>query len=327
MEPFEKNLTRRDFLIRSAAAAAAAALSGSLPGCSDTTGPVPGPGMPKRTLGKTDIPVSILSFGGGSNFLRNPDGKWQDLLEQAVAAGITLFDTCSCYELAGTPSSEERFGEILSPHRRNLTISTKFDARTYDGAAAEVERSLRRLRSSYVDILLMHNIGANDSLAAIEQGAYRRLVQLKEEGIASFIGFSSMTSAARSKELLENLDVDVVLLALNPTQYGDYAATVLPLAREKNVGVVAMKVMSNLVGNTATPKELLEYAWTLDGASSALIGHYNRRMLRENIGLAVDFGKNGATTDRLALETRLAPLAGPHALCWARPDYRDGEPA
>ena len=333
MEPFEKNLTRRDFLSRSAAVAAAAALSGSLPACSDTTEPsertktAAKPGVPQRTLGKTGLRVSILSFGGGGLFLVNPDGQWEAMLEQALTGGINLFDTCSCYELAGTKPSEERYGEILSPRRRSLMISTKFDARTSDEAAVEVERSLRRLRTDYVDILLMHHIKSTDDLAVIEQGAYRRLVQLKAEGVARFIGFSSMSSAAKSKELLENLDFDVVMLALNPTQYGDYARTVLPVARAKDVGVIAMKVMSNLVGVSATAKELLEYAWTLDFVSSAVIGQFGTEMQQENIGLAMEFRKNGSSMkDRSVLETRLAPLAGPHALCWARPDYRDGAP-
>jgi predicted aldo/keto reductase-like oxidoreductase len=332
MEPFEKNLTRRDFLIRSAATAATAALYGALPGCSDTTEPAVKPTnpvlFPVRTLGRTGLQVSILSFGGGSLFLYNPDGQWEAMLEQAVAAGINLFDTCSCYRLEGTKTSEERFAEVLLPHRRRLAISTKFDARTSDGAAAEVEGSMLRLKTDYVDILLMHHIKSTDDLAAIEQGAYRRLVQFKEEGVARFIGFSSMSSASKSKELLENLDFDVVMLALNPTQYGDYARTVLPVAREKGVGIIAMKVMSNLVGVSATARELLEYAWTLEGVSSAVIGQFGEEMQRENIGLAVEFGKGGRSmTDRGALEARLAPLAGPHSLGWARPDYRDGAPA
>jgi len=329
MEPFEKNLTRRGFLIRSAAAVAGAALYGSLPSCSDSTGPTPEPGISRRTLGKTKLRASILSFGGGSLFLAHPDGQWEAMLEQAVAGGINLFDTCSCYELAGTKPSEERFGEVLPRYRKNLAISTKFDARTYDGAAVEVERSLQRLKTDYVDILLMHNIKSTDDLAAIEQGSYRRLVEYKEQRIARFIGFSSMSSAAKSRELLENLDLDVVMLALNPTQYGDYAQTVLPIAREKGTGVIAMKVMSNLVGSSATARELLEYAWTLDGVSSAVIGQLGKDMLQENIALAVEFGENGPSSmaDRGVLETRLAPMAGPHTLCWARPDYHDGAPA
>jgi uncharacterized protein len=324
MEPFDNRLTRRDFLIRSAATVAVAALYGSLPGCSDTAAPPGEPGIPFRTLGRTNLRVSVLGFGGGALFLYHPDGQWEEMLELAVASGINLFDTCSCYQLAGTKTSEERFGEILAPHHRSLAISTKLDSRTFDGAAAEFEQSLHRLKMDYVDILLMHNMRSTDDLSTIEEGAYRRLVQLKEQGAVKFIGFSSMSSAAKSKELLENLDVDLVMLALNPTQYGDYAQTVLPVARAKNVGVIAIKVMNSLVGVSATAKELLEYVWTLPGVSSAVIGQFGTEMLQENVSLAKEFGKNGpSSADRGALEARVAPLAGPHALCWARPDYDD----
>jgi len=104
---------------------------------------------------------------------------------------------------------------------------------------------------------------------------------------------------------------------------------VLPIAREKRTGVIAMKVMSNLVGSSATARELLEYAWTLDGVSSAVIGQLGTDMLQENIALAVEFGENGPSSmaGRGVLEARLAPMAGPHTLCWARPDYHDGAPA
>jgi uncharacterized protein len=332
MELSDKNLTRREFIVRSAAAAAAAAFSGSLIGCSkdeeSTAAPNGGAtgeaGMPMRSLGKTGLQVSILSFGGGSYFLYNQDGQWEPMLEEAMNSGINLFDTCSCYTLSGTKTSEERYGMILPRRRDRVFVSTKFDARTSDGAAAEFERSLRALRMDYVDILLIHNVVSTDSVSTIEQGAYRRLVRLKEEGAAKFIGFSSMSSAAKSKELLENLDFDVVMLALSPTKYGDYASTVLPVAREKRVGVIAMKTMSGLVNEVATPKELLEYAWTTDGVSSAVIGHYLLEGLRENSALAKDF-KIGvpAPARRAAFESRLAPFASPRALAWARPDYRD----
>jgi predicted aldo/keto reductase-like oxidoreductase len=330
MEPFDKNLTRRDFLIRSAAAAAAA-LSGSLPGCSKDEDNSTAPngetnpsGIPRRPLGKTNLPVSILSFGGGSYFLHNVDGAWEPMLVEAMESGINLFDTCSCYRLAGTKTSEERFGLILSPRRRQLIISTKFDSRSYDGAAAEFEQSLNRLQTDYVDILLIHSIVSTDDLRTLEQGAYRRLVRLKEEGAAKYIGFSSMSSSERSKELLENLDFDVVMLALSPTRYGDYAGTVLPVARAKNVGVIAMKTMQGLVAEFATAQELLDIAWAREGVSSVVVGHYTIDALRENIALAKDFSGIGpARANRLALERRLAPLAGPRTLSWARPGYRD----
>ena len=120
-------------------------------------------------------------------------------------------------------------------------------------------------------------------------------------------------------------DFDVALLAMNPTGYGNYAKVALPAARKKNTGVIAMKVMRNIVGVEATAKELFEYAWTQEGVASAIVGHFGIEPLQENIKLAQEYGKNElASIDRKELESRLAKLAGPHALCWARPGYIDG---
>jgi hypothetical protein len=133
-----------------------------------------------------------------------------------------------------------------------------------------------------------------------------------------------MNSAPRSKELIEKLEIDVAILAMNPTKYGNFAKVALPAAREKKVGTIAMKVIRDLLGNGTTPRELMEYAWTQQGVASAVIGHYGMDILEENVRLAKEFGVSGkAAVDHRGLENRLAHLAGPHALCWARPEYRD----
>jgi predicted aldo/keto reductase-like oxidoreductase len=154
---------------------------------------------------------------------------------------------------------------------------------------------------------------------------YKVMQELKKEGIARFIGFSSMSSAVRSKEMLENLDVDVAILAFNPTQYGKYAELALPPARKQNTGVIAMKLMRGLVGEEATPEELFNYALSLDGVSSAVIGHVGLKQLKANIKIARKTEvANSARIDHRELEDRLAKFAGPHKLCWARPGYTDG---
>ena len=100
----------------------------------------------------------------------------------------------------------------------------------------------------------------------------------------------------------------------------------MPVARKHNTGVLAMKVMLNIVGKKAIARELLQYAWAEKGVAMAVIGHKGIEPLEENYRLAMEFGEKGmvVAVNRKELERRLAPLAGPHALCWARPDYNDG---
>jgi predicted aldo/keto reductase-like oxidoreductase len=98
----------------------------------------------------------------------------------------------------------------------------------------------------------------------------------------------------------------------------------LPVARKKGVGVIAIKVVRDLVGKDAMPRDLLEYVWTTDHVATAMVGHYGLDTLKENIKLAEEFGKTkGMSLDVAELEARMSAYAGPHALCWARPGYED----
>jgi predicted aldo/keto reductase-like oxidoreductase len=162
----------------------------------------------------------------------------------------------------------------------------------------------------------------------MEGGVYAQMRRLKEEGAVRFIGFSSMDSAERSREALERLEFDVALLAMNPTGYGDFVNEALPAARARGVGVLAMKVMRDIVGSSAGPEELLRYALAQEGVASALVGHHGIATMEENIRIVRSLGPDPESTmaagERRRLESRLAHLAGPHALCWACPGYADG---
>ncbi len=319
----DRRISRREFIHVSAAGLAAASAGGAIVGCSS----VPEP-MPTRMLGTTGMNVSQLSFGGGSQFLLNEDGSWEPMLERAVELGINYFDTCSSYQWGANLSSEERFGEVLSPLRDRVFLATKFESRDPTEAMREFDRSLGRMKTDHVDVLMIHNIAPSEDIAALENGVYAELRRLRDEGSARFIGFSSMDSAPKSREAIEKLEFDVALLAMNPTGYGGFVTEVLPAARANNVGVLAMKVMRDIVGDSATPKELLRYALSRDGVASALVGHHGMATLEENIEIvrssAGEPNTIAASIECRHLEKRLTALAGPHALCWARPDYTDG---
>ncbi len=330
----KSNLSRRKFIKDSSKAAVILSAAGMASSCAIFGKKDEKHNIPHRKLGKTDLDVSILSFGAGTQFLQNNDGEWEKVLEDAVKGGINLFDTAPSYIASkfwqigdgkSLDSSEERLGRILPPYRDKILLSTKLETRNADEALEELEGSLKRMKTDYVDLLMIHGISEKDNIAFIEKGIYKKLVNFKESGLAKNIGFTSMQNAKHAAFMLEKLDFDIVLITMNPTKYGDFAELVLPVARRKKVGVMAMKVMRDIVGKEATPKELLEYVWTQEGVATALIGYHGSQPLTENIQLAQEFGNTKlAGVDRKVLESRLAGLAGPHALSWARPGYRDG---
>ncbi len=313
--------TRREFVQTAAGGAAALAAGGLMGGCARA------PAMPIRPLGSTGLEISRLAFGGGSQFLLNESGVWEPLLERAVEAGVNWFDTCTSYQWGATLSSEERFGEILPRYRSRISIVTKFESRDPEEMKREVEQSLTRLRTDYVDVLMIHSIEPSEDIAAIEAGVWREMIRFREGGAARFLGFSSMNSAEKSAEMLGALDIDVALLAMNPTGYGAFPTVALPAAHSRGTGVIAMKVMRDLVGETAGPEELLRWAWSREGVASAVVGHASPEVFETNLAITLasageDEVMSGA--ESRSLEARLAPRAGPHALCWARPGYRDG---
>jgi predicted aldo/keto reductase-like oxidoreductase len=328
-------LSRRKFIIDSAKAASVVTASGLMGSCGLLTGKDRAKyKIPRRRLGETGLEVSILAFGGGSQFLQNNDGEWEQLLETAFEGGINFFETAPTYNASdfwqtgdgkSLDSSEQRYGQVLSAYRNKIVLSTKLPSRDPEEAKQSLESSLKNFRTDYLDILMIHGITIDDKIPDIEKGLYKTMLSFKESGVVKNIGFSCMNDPEHGRELLERLDFDVTLVTMNATKYGGFAETILPAARKKNMGVVAMKVMRDLVGEVATPGELLEYAWTQDGVASATVGHWGIETLQENIRIAQEYDENAVIAlDRERLENRLVSYAGPHALSWARPGYRDG---
>ncbi|MCK5207636.1 MAG: hypothetical protein KAQ79_06440, partial [Cyclobacteriaceae bacterium] len=136
----------------------------------------------------------------------------------------------------------------------------------------------------------------------------------------------SMDSAERSKELIDNLDFDVTLLALNATQYGDFVQEALPAAQKKEMGVISMKIMRNIIDKgVAKPEELLQYNWDLPGVAVNLVSQTGMDPLKQNIEIAKNYGKGlQARLNKKELETRLAHLKSASNFDWAQPGYYDG---
>ncbi len=325
------NISRRQFMQKTAKGLAGTAALGLVSSCNSVYRAGKTPVLPKRTLGRTGLEVSILSFGGGSQFMVNKNGQWEPLLERAVEMGINYFDTGPGYGKRSSPCSEERYGQILSKYRDKVLISTKIDSRDPDQAMRDLEVSLKRFKTDYVDVLLLHHVGGRnpkrkveETAADLDKGIYTTLRKLKEQGVARHIGLSVMFSGEVAKEMIEVLDPDVALMTLTATKYGEVAEVALPAARERNTGVIAMKVMRWVVNKGATAKELLHYDLALDGVASAMVGHASMEILEENYRNALAYGAPGEpVVDKAELEARLSPLATPDVLQWARPDYDD----
>lgn len=285
------DLTRRYFLGTTGAAAIPA---GAAPG---------GGKLPTRKLGKTGVDVTILAFGSGSRFLAyKEEDKALAALNRALDSGIRYIDTAQSY---GDGQSETWVGKLMPKRRQEVFLATKTPARTADDAMRRFEQSLKRLQTDRVDLLHIHSLTSDEDLAAIEAkgGVLEALHKIRDQKAARFIGITCHTDPAVLKKALERHDFDCTQMALNAARAGQakgisglgeyhphsFETLALPVAKRKNMGVIAMKVFAQdgLIGK-ADPGKLIRYSLSLP-VSAAVLGMPKVEFIDSNIAVARSF--------------------------------------
>jgi uncharacterized protein len=262
--------------------------------------------MPTRVLGRTGAHVSILAMGGGSRFLMYKDeDKALEALNRAFDLGITYMDTAYSY---GNGLSEARVGKVMKTRRKGIFLATKIEARKGDEAQRILEGSIQRLQTDHVDLIHVHSLTDEHDLAAVEapDGVLKVLMKLRDQKVTRFIGVTSHTDPMVLKTALERHDFDCTQMALNAARAGmasgkggmvpnkalrtSFEEVALPVARRKNLGVIAMKVFAQeaLVGQAPAAK-LLYYPLSLRGVTLAVAGMPKFEFIDQNVALAKAF--------------------------------------
>lgn len=289
-------MNRREFLATLGAGvitASAAAVSGNRSA------------LPTRKLGRTGIVVPILGFGSGSRFLSYQDeDQALTALNQAIDEGIVYIDTAQSY---GNGKSEERIGRLMPSRRKEVILATKIPGRTADQARREIEACLKRLRTDRLDVLHIHSLSDERDLAQIEAkgGVLEALYEARAQKITRAIGITSHAAPGAMKLALERHDFDCCQMALNAAMArmadtssgmkatrvgrGGFESLALPIALEKGMGVIAMKVFGQeqLLG-AAPLEQLLRYSLSLP-VSLASVGMPRLEHISANAELARQF--------------------------------------
>lgn len=234
------------------------------------------PTIPNRFLGSTGVKVSALILGGVVAMKEVPTGKFHpaELANAALDAGINYFDTAPGY---GSGQSERNYGEVLATRRKEVFLATKTGNRSYDGAMREVEASLKRLRTDRLDLLQIHGIKAKEDFSKWDKpdGILKALHKLRDEKVTRFIGVTGHESPESMRRAIELYDFDTILTTFNPTARRlPYQQLVLPLARKKKMGILAMKVMGGGLGSLAAGNPIKNDD---DGTTTPLHGRLKRR--------------------------------------------------
>ena len=249
--------------------------------------------LPRRALGSSGLEVSCLGLGT-VKFGRNQGVKYpqsfqlpdaarvREVLALCQDAGMNLIDTAPAYG-----SSEERLGELLT-QRQDWVICSKVGEEFNDGVSHfdfsaahvrhSVERSLRRLRTDYLDLVLIHSDGNDEAI--LRQGeCVEALQRCREAGLVRAIGMSTKTVAGG---LLAVAHTDVVMVTLNPASTDDLP--VIARAQALGKGVLIKKALNSGHGDVQSS---LEFIYRQAGVTSVIIGSITPAHLRDNIEAAL----------------------------------------
>lgn len=190
--------------------------------------------MRKRVLGRTGLEVSEVGFGG-IPIQRVDEEMTKVLLDASLEQGMNFIDSARGYTI-----SEELIGKAIEGKREQWILATKSTARDYESMKADVEISLKNLKTEYIDLYQFHFVKDEEQLNLIlgENGAYKALIEAKEDGKIGHIGITSH-SADLLKIALEKDCFDTVQFPYNPVE--TQGEGVFELAKQKNVGVILMK--------------------------------------------------------------------------------------
>lgn len=245
-------------------------------------------------LGMTDLYVSKLGLGTpkfGRNlgmkypspFALPEDKDIETLLAEAQEMGINLIDTAPAYGLA-----EERLGKLLK-NRKEWILCTKGGEEFIDGKSyydfskraiqLSLERSLRRLKTDYIDIFLIHSHG-DDCKIIHEDEVFATLSDLKQQGLIRASGMSTKTLAGG---ILTLQHADVAMVTYNPLEREEQA--VIQHAAQHQKGILIKKALASghlakIPGGNPI-KTCMDFVAREKGVSSVIIGTLNRKHLKE----------------------------------------------
>lgn len=302
--------TRREFLAASAGVGVLAASARA--GC-DANAP-----LPRRVLGKTGVEVPVIGLGTAPVGQRTREEAIR-FYHECIDAGVTYLDTAP--EFAGYYKAQEHLGPVLKERRDEVFVVTKCWKSNGEEALALLKQNLKELQIERADLVYAHSIGA-DNMAPeaihAEDGVCRALDKAKRDGLTRFVGVSGHNRPAWFLEAMERWDYDVMMNAVSlvARHIYDFEGKVWPKAREKGIGLAAMKVFGGAKGQEAKgarlPDELrpqaLRYAMNLPGVSVVVVGMYDRQELEENLAIA-RAAKALGEAELAALEPRTQELA------------------
>lgn len=273
-------------------------------------------GIPLRTLGRTGVDVTAIGFGGYHLGLVKDDAEAVRLVQETIDAGITFMDNAWEYH---DGRSEELMGKAIAARRQDVFLMSKVctHGRDRHEAMRQLEDSLRRLKTDYLDLWQVHEVVyENDpEWHFAPGGAVEALAQAQQEGKVRFVGFTGHKSAEiHLKMLAYEYPFDACQLPLNVLDgtFLSFEQKVLPELERQGIAAIGMKSMGGggdmVKAGVVTAEEALRYAMSLPVAS-IISGIDSSEILQQNLKVARNFQPMNAE-EMQTLRTRCAAAAG-----------------
>ncbi len=198
----------------------------------------------KIRLGRTNLEVTRSGFGA-LPIQRVSFDEGKKILRKAYEAGINFYDTARGYS-----DSEEKIGKALSDVREDIIIATKSMTDNGKDLLRDLETSLRKLNTDYIDIYQIHNPSFFPT-PGDESGIYDALVYAKEKGLVRHIGITNHRLEI-AKQAIESSLYDTLQFPLSSLS-SDEDLKLISGCKEKDIGLIAMKALSGgLITNVAS---------------------------------------------------------------------------
>jgi aryl-alcohol dehydrogenase-like predicted oxidoreductase len=229
--------------------------------------------MQYRTLGKTGERVSAIGLGGHHIGRPRDPNEAIRIIRAAIDRGITFMDNSWDYF---DGESERRMGWALRDgYRQKVFLMTKFDGRTKQATAQQIDESLRRLQTDHVDLIQFHeNIRMEDpDRFFAREGALEAVLAARQAGKVRYLGFTGHKDPVVHLRMLDvaaahGFSFDACQMPLNvmDAHFRSFGRQVLPRLVEQGIAVLGMKPLGDgnvLRAGTVTAIECLHYALTL----------------------------------------------------------------
>lgn len=232
-------MKRREF-IGSMAASAAMIASGRL--WAEAALPAAPARLPRRSLGKSGIDLSMVGFSGIVARDSTPEAV-EKAVGDSIERGVNYFDVAASYG-----NSEAMLAPALKPRRKEIILATKTRQRSREGAAAEFTNSCAILGTDYFDLYLVHgiqNVEKDVEPAFAPGGAMEFFLEKKKEGRIRMLGFSAHSNEA-ALEAMARYDFDFFYFPVNYAAFykGGFGPAVFAKAREKGIPCIALKALA-----------------------------------------------------------------------------------